>query len=226
MIVSSLPSRASPPSPSSMTITIFLLTQVHNAAAVAVTQGHYEESLNVLESVILETKQLLSRVVVAEPIQAPKVSPLYDDACYHTQSSVFLCPFVLQENPVRTHPGPLLAVVFFNVAVAHHGKAFFCSGEEEQRDYLARARGCYEYAKDLLDEDPDVFDPDEDFLYVYLALCHNIADLERQLRTGQANVWREAMEDSFLTVTPDESSPLYRYFERATNPERMEVHRS
>jgi len=202
---------------------MFILSQVHNAAAIAVAQGYYKESLRILESVVFETKELLSNVT--EPSQAPQASPLYDDACYHPQSSVFLCPFVLHGTPTHSQLKPILAVSFFNLAVAHHGKAFVCSDEDKQRGYLTKARACYEYAKDLLDEDPEVLDPDEDFLYVYLAMCHNIADLERQLRTGQEDAWREAMEDSFLTISPDESSPLYRYFERATNPERMEVHR-
>lgn len=217
---------ASLPNESFSSVPLVRFAQAQNVAAASIAQGHYKESLQIADYVIFEAKQLASNV--EPPFRTPRVAPLDSEAVdNHPQSSVLLCPFLVEVDSARPHSQqvkPMLAVTYFNLAVAHHGEAFASSTAAELEYYLSKARACYEFSLELMDEDPDLVGPDDDYIYVYLAVHHNIADLERQLRTGQAEAWKLAVENAFLTVTPDHSFPLYRFFEGVTDPERLQVH--
>jgi hypothetical protein len=115
------------------------------------------------------------------------------------------------------------AIVGYNIGLTYHTEALRLPKEQyEQRKRLAYvACDFYLRAYGLLDEMEDL-SPSDHLFQVFLALCNNLAELERDDRAthdtdttskAEENEWQTVFIESFVTVPPEQTSVTYRHFE-------------
>ena len=102
------------------------------------------------------------------------------------------------------------AIALFNLGLALHNRAYMTSGEDRHR-LLGQAKDFYAKAHDLLDTLDMMVDGT--LITVYLACCNNLAEAYIELKNkDQADDWQKTLCESFLSVPPAKSSPIYAHF--------------
>ena len=205
-----------------------------NLGALLLTQERYSESIEATQQVILLMKNLERRYEQqvcsgGEDKEVLRVAPVYRPVKVPGKQrggkeTLFLYPFLVESRPTTLRA--LQAVAFYNLAVAFH-----ITQQETSEESRLETSACYEYSLSLMDTaHPRLMDPEESFLYVYLAACHNLSDnlmLGATLATSSAaearslrmaEEWGEILQSAFLAVPPYPHCPVYQHFERATNP--------
>jgi hypothetical protein len=164
--------------------------------------------------------------VVVVPLHVQK-EPRHDDFLRNPLGgwdNFFPLPFCLVSarlawpEQLRT----IRAIVGYNIGLTYHTEALRLPKEHySQRKRLASiACDYYLQAFDVLDEMEDL-SPSDHLFQVFLALCNNLAELERDDHAATASVstkaeeteWQTVFIESFVTVPHEQTSVTYRHFE-------------
>ena len=130
--------------------------------------------------------------------------------------NAFLFPF-LMDPTTSCFLGAVCGVACYNMAVAYHAEAAKAASPQERLALLKCAKNLYLRADDLIAENPHILDPQGSFVYVYLALCHNLIAIHRELGEESEERYGYLVNTFKFSVAEDYDSPMYRYFAAATN---------
>ena len=186
------------------------VAQCLNLGAVLTTQERYSEAIVATQQVIVRIHDLEERYPQPEEgTHVLRVAPAYQADKFQQrqgEDALFLYPFLVESNPTSVRA--LLAVAFYNLAVAYH-----MTQQETSEESRLETCACYEYALALMDADPMLMDPDESFMFVYLAAAGNLAGTSSCAESCQE--WNENLRNAFLSIPPYPHCPVYQHFERA-----------
>ena len=146
-----------------------------------------------------------------------------------TNPFVFAFPFAIAPIEISSlaEAGDIMAsicaVALFNLGLSRHTQSFVAEKQEEQNDLLEQAKELYRQSLDLLDQMKSLT-PDGTLIQVYLANCNNLVEVYSKLgQDEEAAHWQETLCQSFWTVPPATTSPVYRHFLNASECYSIDV---
>ena len=77
------------------------------------------------------------------------------------------------------------------------------------------AKNLYSQADDLVAENPDILEPQGTIVYLYMAICHNLSAIQRELGGNAEDPQNYLVHTFVFCVAEAHDNPVYRYFARA-----------